>query len=338
MFGWLRKKISEPSGEAPPKQAAPSISPPPAPSAAVPEVLLPSSPNASVETPVMPVAPPPLPTAPPASDDWSQLLQAPPEPPPVVKSESGGSSGSGRIAPPSPPPGASRSGGNAPPPGSGSPSEGTDVLIPGCQLRAIPEKQPATPRGWNVTVTKVDQEGIWVVRTPAETDPLPVSPKEILTLVMFDERRQLSFDCPVIKVKSGNPEQVLVGRPLKSLQEKSKLDSIGGRQHYRIETQLPVEIKIAGAAGKGLPPLSGHTRDISKGGLAVVVSRGFERGRELELRVLSWNFPLQLKARVVRCDELPNQKFLVAIAFPEDMSAITRDLVTHFIMENQRGR
>ncbi len=335
MFGWLFKKSSAPSGEAPVE----SVSPPEplaatTPAAPVVEPTAPA-PSASVETPVMPVVPPPLPAAPPGADDWSELLEAPaqpvPPPPPTRKpADSGPASGSGKVAAP-PAKG-------LPPPTPPAGGESSEVLVPGCQLRAIPEKQPATPRGWNVTVSKVDAEGIWVVRLPSEPDPLPVAPKEILTLVMFDERRQLSFDCPVIRLKTGNPEQVLVGRPLKSLQEKSKLDSIGGRQHYRIETQLPVEVKVAGPSGKGIPPISGHTRDISKGGLAIVLPRGFERGRELEIRVLSWNFPLQMKARVVRCDEEPNHRFVVAIAFPEDMSAITRDLVAHFIMENQRGR
>lgn len=260
------------------------------------------------------------------------LMDTPPEPvktPPLATPA---------PTPPPPPPRAAAAPTATPSAPSRSQEEAPEPLQPGMVMRAIPEKQPATPRGWNVKVLKTDAEGIWVARIPGENDPLPVSPKEVLSLVMFDERRQVSYDCPIIRVKAGNPEQVLVGRPLKSLAEKSKLDSLGGRQHFRIELQLPVEVKIPGLAGKSIPPMSGHTRDVSKGGLALTLARGFDMGRELEVRVLSWNFPLQIKARVVRCDEEANGRFMVAVAFPEDMSAITRDLVAHFIMENQRGR
>ncbi|MBS2037508.1 PilZ domain-containing protein [bacterium] len=333
MFGWLRKKVPASSSQ---ESAAEGMAEP----VEEPKFAV----NAPVDTPPMlnipamaPPAPPPdVPTAPPSSDDWMALMETPTEPLKTVPTATPPTPPQPTAAPPRPtvaaptPP--------APTPASARAEEAPEPLQPGMTMRAIPEKQPSTPRGWNVKVIKTDAEGIWVARVPGENDPLPVSPKEVLSLVMFDERRQVSYDCPVIRVKPGNPEQVLVGRPLKSMAEKSKLDSLGGRQHFRIELSLPVEVKIPGLAGKSIPPMSGHTRDISKGGMALALARGFDMGRELEVRVLSWNFPLQIKARVVRCDEEANGRFLVAIAFPDEMSAITRDLVAHFIMENQRGR
>lgn len=326
MFGWLRKKVPADSSQEPVSPGMPTPLESPV-----------TSVNTPVETPPMvklpplapPTPPPELPTAPPSSDDSMSLMDTPSEPvktPPLAT-----------PSVPTPPPKAVQPA-QAAPTFARTPEEAPEALQSGMIMRAIPEKQPSTPRGWNVKVLKTDAEGIWVARVPGENDPLPVSPKEVLLLVMFDERRQVSYDCPVIRVKAGNPEQVLVGRPLKSMAEKSKLDSLGGRQHFRIELQLPVEVKIPGLAGKSIPPLSGHTRDVSKGGLALTLARGFDMGRELEVRVLSWNFPLQIKARVVRSDEEANGRFMVAVAFPEDMSAITRDLVAHFIMENQRGR
>lgn len=313
MFGWLRKKVPAQPTDSEPEPVEPVVDVPA---------------SAGVETPRLVSVPPlppavDIPVAPPSSGDheWEAMMEAPPEP-------SRSSAGRESMKTPTP--------ASAPPP---PPPDGTpDLLVPGATMRAIPEKQPATPRGWNVKVVKTDAEGIWVARVPGEADPLPVSAKEVLSLVIFDERKQVSYDCPIIRIKAGNPEQILVGRPLKSLSEKSKLDSLGGRQHFRIETQLPVEVKIPGLAGKGIPPLSGHTRDISKGGMALMLARRFDAGRELDVRVLSWNFPLQIRAKVVRCDEEANGRFSVAIAFPEDMSSITRDLVGHFIMENQRGK
>ncbi len=334
MFGWLRKKVPADSSQ----ESVPADMPKTAEPVPVAPVNVPVETPSMVKIPAMavPTPPPELPAAPPSSDDWMSLMDTPAEPvktPPLATPTP-----TAPTPPPAPPPRAAA----APPPPTSPPSrsqeEAPEPLQPGMTMRAIPEKQPSTPRGWNVKVLKTDAEGIWVARVPGENDPLPVAPKEVLSLVMFDERRQVSYDCPVIRVKAGNPEQVLVGRPLNSKAEKSKLDSLGGRQHFRIELQLPVEVKIPGLAGKSIPPLSGHTRDVSKGGLALTLTRGFDMGRELEVRVLSWNFPLQIKARVVRCDEEANGRFIVAVAFPEEMSAITRDLVAHFIMENQRGR
>lgn len=326
MFGWFIKKPSSGSADSkkesvPPAHEQVPVAPPP-------QAQPISEPKVSPSVP--PPPPPPsaeIPTIPPSSDDWSSLLETEDAAParPSAPPSSSGKTSSGKIVTSAVPPPA--------PPGPSS-----SVLVPGTQMRAIPEKQPSTPRGWNVKILKVDGEGIWIARIPGEDDPLPVSAKEVLTLVIFDERQQLSFDCPVLRIKAGSPEQVLVGQPLKSLQEKSKLDSVGGRQHFRIITSLPIEVKIPGLAGRSIPPLAGHTRDISKGGLAIVVNRNFDIGRELEIRVLSWNFPLQVKAKVLRCDEEPSGMFLVAVAFPDDMSPITRDLVGHFIMENQRGR
>ena len=321
MFGWLRKKV--------PVQSTESLE------ESVEQELdlgdMQAGPT-SVETPRMVDLPPmppsaEIPVAPPSSgdDEWASMMEAPEEParPPVsVPSPRD----SGRIPTPPASPATHL--------GDGTP----DLLVPGATMRAIPEKQPATPRGWNVKVVKTDAEGIWVARVAGELEPLPVAAKEVLALVIFDERKQVSYDCPIIRIKAGNPELILVGRPLNSKQEKSKLDSLGGRQHFRIETQLPVEVKLPGLAGKGIPPLSGHTRDISKGGMALMLARRFDLGRELDVRVLSWNFPLQIRAKVVRCEEEANGRFSVAVAFPDDMSSITRDLVGHFIMENQRGR
>jgi len=322
MFGWFRKKVAPPPTEG----VSPSVEPP---LVLEPQTAPPF--NTSVETPKM-VAPPPLPptvpTPPPSSgEDWEALIESPAEAPRSAPARDSGRVSSASTPTPVPKPA-------APPLGDSGP----DLLVAGALMRAIPEKQPATPRGWNVRVLKTDAEGIWVVRVPSEADPLPVAAKEVLSLVIFDERKQISYDCPVLRVKAGNPEQILVGRPMKFQQEKSKLDSLGGRQHFRIETQLPVEVKLTGMAGRNMPALSGHTRDISRGGVCLILNRDFDIGRELEVRVLSWNFPLQIKAKVVRCEDEGHGRYSVAVVFPEDMSAITRDLVGHFIMENQRGR
>jgi hypothetical protein len=208
----------------------------------------------------------------------------------------------------------------------------------GLQMRAVPEKQPGAPKAWNVTILRLDKEGIWIARNPAEVDPLPVSPKEILCLVLIDEQKQLSYDCPVIKIKSGQPELVLVGPPVKSVQEVSKMSAVGMRQHFRVNFRFPCEVRIVSTkAQPNSVQVQGHTRDLSAGGVAIEVKQEFAKGVELEIRVMSWNFPLKVQVKVVRSYELSPGLWVVATVFPDTLSSISRELITQFIAENQRG-
>lgn len=211
------------------------------------------------------------------------------------------------------------------------------ALKVGLEMRAVPEKHPGTPKAWNIRITKIDQEGIWLMRTADETTPLPVQPREILSLVVFDEAKQLTFDCPVIRIKPGRPEAILVAAPTKTLSENSKLASVGSRKHYRITFRIPCEVRLPGHPLTA-PPIRCHTRDISQGGLALDTTRNFQEGSEVDVRILSLSFPLQLRCKVVRCFEIEPGEQVVALAYPENMSSITKELISHFILENQRGR
>ncbi len=226
---------------------------------------------------------------------------------------------------------------------SGETSRNQDIpnrLVVGLEMRAVPERQPGSPRAWNVRIQKLDMEGIWLCRLPTEAEPLPVSPRETLSLVVFDERKQLMYDCPVVRIvpgKNGAPETVVVAPPVKAVQEESKLSQQGGRKHYRINFRLPAEVRAVRGSELG-PAMSCHTRDISMGGMAVEATKPFESAPMVEVRVLSWNFPLNARARVVRSFELNPGLHVIALEFPENLSSISRDLISQFILENQKGR
>jgi c-di-GMP-binding flagellar brake protein YcgR len=208
----------------------------------------------------------------------------------------------------------------------------------GLQMRAVPEQQPGTPRAWNITVLKLDKEGIWISRTPTEADPLPVAPKEILCLVLLDEEKQISYDCPVLRIKPGHPELVLLGPPVKTTQESSKMSAIGMRQHFRVNFRFPCEIRnVSTKTNVQSVQVQGHTRDLSAGGMAVECKQEFTKGVDLEIRVMSWNFPLKVQVKVVRCYELSAGLYAVATIFPESLSFTSKELIVQFISENQRG-
>ena len=205
----------------------------------------------------------------------------------------------------------------------------------GIDLKAIPAKLPGKPRAWPVKVTSFAPEGFWVARTDPEDEVLPTNVGELLTLVLFDNKLQLTYDCPVLRIEGGTVEKVLVGPPTKTLQEESQMQNLGGRKHLRINFRLPAEIRTV-LGGELGPPISGHTRDISMSGLAVECPQEFDAGAEIEIRILSWNFPLKVRAFVVRCGA-EEGKNIVAVSFPPDLSTISQDLIGQFILENQRN-
>lgn len=204
------------------------------------------------------------------------------------------------------------------------------------ELKAIPEQQPGKPRAWNVKIVRIDGEGIWIRRTDLDDDPLLAKGGETLSLVLFDNRKRLTYDCPVIRVASGKVEEILVAPPTKTVQDESQIRTTGGRKHFRISFRLPAEVRQVERDDLG-PPVSCHTRDISMSGLAVDSPQPFDPGTEIEIRVLSWNFPLKVRAFIVR-SQLSGDTNVTAVSFPPDLSTISQDLIAQFILENQKNQ
>jgi c-di-GMP-binding flagellar brake protein YcgR len=205
----------------------------------------------------------------------------------------------------------------------------------GMALKAVPENLKGKPRAWDVEIMKLDLEGIWVMRMKGDDEPIPAEKGKLLSLVLMEEHKTITYDCPVLRIEAGQREQVLCAPPTKTLQEESQLRKLGARKHLRIDFRLPAEVRrVTGGTDLG-PPISAHTKDISMSGLAVVSGTVFEKGEEIDIRILSWNFPLQVRAFVVR--SFPKEgKHIVAVTFPPDLSTVSSDLISQFILENQR--
>lgn len=204
----------------------------------------------------------------------------------------------------------------------------------GMILKAVPENLKGKPRAWDVEVIKLDLEGIWVMRTNSDEEAIPAEKGKLLSLVLMEDLITVTYDCPVIRLEPGPKEEILVGPPTKTLQEESQLRNMGARKHLRITFRLPAEIRQVRGTELG-PPISVHTKDISMSGLALEGTHDFESGEEIDIRILSWNFPLQVRAFVVRCFPVDG-KNTVAVTFPPDLSTVSSDLISQFILENQR--
>lgn len=208
-------------------------------------------------------------------------------------------------------------------------------LEKGMTLKAVPENLKGKPRAWDVEIVKLDLEGIWVMRIKSDDESIPAEKGKLLSLVLMEDQKTITYDCPVIRVEPGAKEMILVAPPVKTLQEQSQLRNLGARKHLRISFRLPAEIRrVQGGTDLG-PPISAHTKDISMSGLALESSISFDKGEEIDIRILSWNFPLQVRAFVVR--SFPDEdKIIVAVTFPPDLSTVSSDLISQFILENQR--
>ncbi len=204
----------------------------------------------------------------------------------------------------------------------------------GLEMKAVPENLMGKPKAWDVEIIRLDLEGIWVTRTKSAEEPLPAEKGKLLSLVLMEEKKTITYDCPVLRVEPGRLEEILVAPPVKTLQEESQIRNVGARKHLRISFRLPAEIRKVQGTELG-PPTSAHTRDISMSGLALESPGFFEKGEEIEIRILSWNFPLNVRAFVVRCAPTDG-KNTVAVTFPPDLSTISSDLISQFILENQR--
>lgn len=207
-------------------------------------------------------------------------------------------------------------------------------LEEGLALKAVPENLQGKPKAWDVEITRLDSEGIWVMRVGRADDPIPAQKGKLLSLVLIEGGKTITYDCPVLRIEAGIKEEILVAPPVKTLQEESQIRNIGARKHLRISFRLPAEIRKIMGVELG-PPASAHTRDISMSGLALECSANFQKGDEIEIRILSWNFPLNVRATVVRAT-ISEGKNTVAVTFPPDLSTVSSDLISQFILENQR--
>lgn len=204
----------------------------------------------------------------------------------------------------------------------------------GMQLKAVPENLKGKPRAWDVEITRLDLDGIWVMRVKSDIEAIPAEKGKLLSLVLMGETITTTYDCPVIRIETGVKEEILVAPPTKTIQEESQLQNMGARKHLRISFRLPAEIRRVQGTDLG-PPVSAHTKDISMSGLAIESAADFEKGEEIDVRILSWNFPLQVRAFVIRCFPCDG-KNTVAVTFPPGLSTVSSDLISQFILENQR--
>lgn len=211
------------------------------------------------------------------------------------------------------------------------------LLRAGLSVKLAPERQPGTPRTWDSRILRTDDEGLWVSQDKGAESYL-VKLGDTMTVVAQDQGQRQIYDCKVVRLEStpGNnrPNEVLLAPPAGATRENTSAGQ-GKRKHLRIQTDLPGECREVKESDLG-PPMTIHTINVSLSGLAFRSNKSFDSARQLEIRLLAWKFPLHIRATVVRSTRQSDGTYLVAIHFPPEISPITRDLISQFILDNQR--
>lgn len=180
-------------------------------------------------------------------------------------------------------------------------------------------------------VSRLDENGAWLqLLDPTHHFPL----QEEVYLVEFRDRSVVTHRARILKRQGA---EVWVNSPSLSRQENSKLAPFTGRQDFRVEANLAVLIVLQDEELQRSMPRSGTLRDLSKGGLGLVVPPEdiYVRGQRIHVQVISWNYPVSVETTVNRVWMDGDTKH-VAVRFPEDMSVEQRELVSAFILGVQR--
>lgn len=180
-------------------------------------------------------------------------------------------------------------------------------------------------------VTALESDGAWLeVVDPTHTFP----PQEEVFLVEFRDRLVLTHRSRILKREK---TRVWVNCPSLTIPEENPLAPYTGRQHFRVDANLEVMIILRDKELSNVMPRIGVLSDLSRGGmgLTVPVMDIYHKGQQIEVQVVSWNYPVSVETTVNRVWTDGDIKRL-ALAFPEDMTVEQRELVSSFIIQVQR--
>lgn len=174
-------------------------------------------------------------------------------------------------------------------------------------------------------------DGAWMTLVEGAAFP----EQEEVLLVEFVERDVITHRSRITR-REGD-DKVWVETPSLSEREPSQLAPFTGRSDYRVRANLPVQAKIVEGRSQSHHLWSNRLVDLSRGGMSMLGSlkQPFEAGQKVDVRVVSWEYPVRIEMEVVRV--WPEGDFQrVAMVFPADMTLNQRELISTFILQVQR--
>jgi PilZ domain-containing protein len=165
-------------------------------------------------------------------------------------------------------------------------------------------------------------------------DPKKELPKqEELLLIEFRGRFVLTHRTRVTQRRDG---KILVAAPTLTEREESQLAPSTGRHDYRVQVDVPIQIRYL-EEKPGSLLRTGSLSDLSRGGMSFFTrdTNPYSEGDELNLQVVSWEYPVNIDATVNRVRTSEDGQ-IVAVRFSEKMSVRQREMVSAFIIQVQR--
>ena len=186
-----------------------------------------------------------------------------------------------------------------------------------------------------------------------ETQKLPK--QEEVFLIEFQGDYVLTHRTRIVKRKA---RRGLVDPPSLTEAERSQLSPFTGRQDYRVNVKIPIQVR-PGKLSETRPPTrhtgmvtprkgtdstetksevrNAHMVDLSRGGLGFIAnaSHKYEEGETLRIQAISWEYPVSIEGVVRRVSFHGNDK-RVALLFPEEMTDEQRETLSAFVIQVQR--
>lgn len=179
-------------------------------------------------------------------------------------------------------------------------------------------------------VASVGKDGAWLALIEGEGFP---SQEEVF-LVEFSGRDVITHRTRILRRKD---DQAWVSLPSLSEREPSKLAPFTGRADYRVRVNLPVQVRICEGRAQGNRQWPCQLFDLSRGGMSLIgpTNQPFEKGQKVDIRVVSWEYPVRLETEIIRVWR-EGEKQRVALTFPDEMTLNQRELISTFILQVQR--
>lgn len=179
-------------------------------------------------------------------------------------------------------------------------------------------------------VSDLTHQGGWLTLQEGKSFPA----EEEVLLVEFCDREVVTHRTRILQRQA---DRVWVGLPSLTEREPSQLAPFTGRADYRVKVDLPVLVRICEGRATGNVQWPCRLRDVSRGGMSLTgpLNQPFEKGQKVDIRVVSWEYPVRLDTEIVRVWR-EGEEQRTALVFPERMSLHQRELISTFVLQVQR--
>lgn len=203
--------------------------------------------------------------------------------------------------------------------------------VKGARFLVIPADLSSQFEPCLVAVDTFDGYQAWL-KPLHESQQLPE--QEEVFLIEFQGDYVLTHRTRIVQRKA---PRGLVAPPSLTDAERSQLSPFTGRQDYRVNVKIPIQVRLGGNSQVHSPVRNAQMVDLSRGGLGFVASASqkYKEGQVLRIQAISWEYPVSIEGTVKRVSYHGEDK-RVALLFPEEMNDDQRATLSAFVIQVQR--